>query len=150
MNDLRELYQSVILDHNKSPRNFGEIAAANRHAEGDNPLCGDQIAVQVALEDGVVKDVGFVGQGCAISTASASLMTEAVKGRPTEEVMRLFEDFHTLVTNDPKSEPDGEKLGKLAVFGGVREFPMRVKCASLCWHTLRAALAASDETVTTE
>ena len=150
MNDLRELYQSVILDHNKSPRNFGEIEAANRHAEGDNPLCGDQISLHVAVEDGVVKDVGFVGQGCAISTASASLMTEAVKGRPTEEVMRLFEDFHTLVTSNPTREPNGEKLGKLAVFSGVREFPMRVKFASLCWHTLRAALGASEETVTTE
>ena len=150
MNDLRELYQSVILDHNKSPRNTGRPVDSNRHAEGDNPLCGDQIAVHVTFEDGVVRDVGFVGQGCAISTASASLMTEAVKGRSSDEVMRLFETFHALVTSDPRSEPEAGSLGKLSVFGGVREFPMRVKCATLGWHTLRAALAGSGETVTTE
>ena len=150
MSDLRELYQSVILDHNKSPRNFGEPEASNRHAEGDNPLCGDQISVHVALEDGVVRDVGFVGQGCAISTASASLMTEAVKGRSADDAMMLFERFHTLVTSDPNSEPGAGDLGKLAVFAGVHEFPMRVKCATLAWHTLRAAITNSAETVTTE
>ena len=150
MSELRELYQSVILDHNKSPRNFGEPAGSNRHAEGDNPLCGDHISVYVSFEDGVVRDVGFVGQGCAISTASASLMTEAVKGHSEQDVQQLFEGFHNLVTSDPTSEPETDHLGKLAVFGGVREFPMRVKCATLSWHTLRAALDASGETVTTE
>jgi nitrogen fixation NifU-like protein len=150
MSELRELYQSVILDHNKSPRNVGEPAGANRHAEGDNPLCGDQISVHVALRDGVVEDVGFVGKGCAISTASASLMSEAVKGRPVDEVTKIFEAFHALVTSDPRVEPDTSGLGKLAVFAGVREFPVRVKCATLCWHTLRAALAGGGETVSTE
>ena len=150
MSELRELYQSVILDHNKSPRNFGEPAGSNRHAEGDNPLCGDHISVHVSFEDGVVRDVGFVGQGCAISTASASLMTEAIKGRSEQDVQQLFEGFHNLVTSDPTGKPEIGDLGKLAVFAGVREFPMRVKCATLSWHTLRAALGASGEMVTTE
>lgn len=148
--ELRELYQSVILDHNKSPRNVGAPEASNRSARGDNPLCGDQITVHVRLEDGEVKGVGFEGQGCAISTAAASLMTEAVKGRPTDEVERIFQDFHELVTSDPRSEPETGDLGKLSVFAGVREFPMRVKCATLAWHTLRAALEGSDATVSTE
>jgi nitrogen fixation NifU-like protein len=150
MSELRELYQSVILDHNKRPRNFGEPEGADRSADGDNPLCGDKITVHVGLEDGVVRDVGFVGEGCAISTASASLMTEAVKGKSAEEVERLFAGFHALVTSDPRSEPAVEGLGKLEVFAGVREFPMRVKCATLGWHTLRAALQGSGETVSTE
>ncbi|MGH0033327.1 MAG: Fe-S cluster assembly sulfur transfer protein SufU [Myxococcota bacterium] len=150
MSELRELYQSVILDHNKSPRNFGAPDDANRHAEGDNPLCGDHVTVHVRLEDGVVAGVGFEGQGCAISTASASLMTEAVKGRSVEEVEKLFDAFHTLVTSDPRSEPDPDGLGKLAVFAGVREFPMRVKCSTLGWHTLRAALHGEDAPVSTE
>lgn len=150
MSELRELYQSVILDHNKSPRNFGAPDASNRKAEGDNPLCGDQITVHVRLEDGVVEGIGFEGQGCAISTASASLMTEAVKGRSREEVERIFEKFHELVTSDPRSEPEIGELGKLSVFAGVREFPMRVKCATLSWHTLRAALEGADAPVSTE
>jgi nitrogen fixation NifU-like protein len=141
MSELRELYQSVILDHNKKPRNFGTPEGANHHAEGNNPLCGDQLSVHVLLENGVVKDVGFEGQGCAISKASASLMTEAVKGRSVEEAEKIFEAFHELVTSDPRNAPEDGDLGKLAVFGGVREFPMRVKCATLCWHTLRSALA---------
>jgi len=140
MSELRELYQSVILDHNKRPRNFGVPANANHRAEGNNPLCGDQLAVHVFLEDGVVRDVGFEGQGCAISKASASLMTEAVKGRSAAEAEKIFGAFHALVTSDPREEPEIGDLGKLAVFGGVREFPMRVKCATLCWHTLRSAL----------
>jgi nitrogen fixation protein NifU and related proteins len=141
MSELRELYQSVILDHNKHPRNQGTPPGANRHAEGHNPLCGDRLSVHVALDAGVVKDVGFEGQGCAISKASASLMTEAIKGRSTAEAEALFREFHELVTSDPRTTPDTSRLGKLAVFGGVREFPIRVKCATLCWHTLRSALA---------
>ena len=150
MSELRELYQSVILDHNRKPRNAGVPSGANQSAEGDNPLCGDRITVHVAVEDGVLKDVGFVGEGCAISTASASLMTEAVKGRSAEEVERLFEEFHALVTSSLQSEAEVGNLGKLRVFSGVREFPMRVKCATLSWHTLRAALSESHATVTTE
>jgi nitrogen fixation NifU-like protein len=140
----------VILDHNRKPRNARVPEGANRHADGDNPLCGDKITVHVALEDGVVADVGFVGEGCAISTASASLMTEAVKGRPAEEVEQLFERFHALVTGSLDGESGADELGKLRVFGGVREFPMRVKCATLGWHTLRAALEGSDATASTE
>jgi nitrogen fixation NifU-like protein len=150
MSELRELYQSVILDHNRKPRNARVPEGANRRADGDNPLCGDKIAVHVTVEDGVVKDVGFVGEGCAISTASASLMTQAVKGRSADEVDQLFERFHALVTSSPQDEPDTDELGKLKVFAGVREFPMRVKCATLGWHTLKAALDEPGATVTTE
>jgi nitrogen fixation NifU-like protein len=140
MSDLRELYQSVILDHNKAPRNFRRPPAANRVARGQNPLCGDELTVYLQVDDGVVRDAAFEGSGCAISTASASLMTEGVKGRRVEDVEKLFDGFHRLVTSDP-TEPVGEEgLGKLAVFGGVREFPVRVKCATLAWHALRAAL----------
>jgi nitrogen fixation NifU-like protein len=150
MSDLRELYQSVILDHNKAPRNFRRPADANRTAQGNNPLCGDQLTVFLDLENGVVKDAAFEGSGCAISTASASLMTESVKGRRVEDVIKLFDGFHRLVTSDPASPPADEGLGKLAVFGGVREFPVRVKCATLAWHTLRAALEGSAVPATTE
>jgi nitrogen fixation protein NifU and related proteins len=146
--DLRELYQTVILDHNKRPRNQGSPPDANRHAEGHNPLCGDRLSVHVTVDGGVVKDVGFEGQGCAISKASASLMTEAIKGRPIAEAERLFRAFHELVTSDPRVAPDTSQLGKLAVFGGVREFPIRVKCATLCWHTLNSALADGGEVST--
>jgi nitrogen fixation NifU-like protein len=150
MSELRELYQSVILDHNKRPRNFGEPPNADHSADGDNPLCGDKITVHVAVKDDVVTEVGFVGEGCAISTASASLMTEAVKGLGVDGVARLFEEFHALVTSGPQSEPALGGLGKLQVFAGVREFPMRVMCATLGWHTLRAALEGTDRTVSTE
>lgn len=150
MSDLRELYQSVILDHNKAPRNFRHPASANRSAEGHNPLCGDQLTVYLTLENGLVKDVAFEGSGCAISTASASLMTEGVKGRRAEEVEKMFEGFHRLVTSDPAAPADAAGLGKLAVFGGVREFPVRVKCATLAWHTLLAALHGSTAPATTE
>ncbi len=150
MSDLRELYQTVILDHNKSPRNFRVPESANCSARGDNPLCGDKITVHLAIEDDTVEDVGFVGAGCAISTASASLMTQAVKGRSLAEVEKLFEGFHEMVTSSPLELADGSGLGKLAVFAGVREFPIRVKCATLAWHTLRAAAAGSGETVSTE
>ena len=148
--DVRELYQSTILDHNKRPRNYRVPERANREARGDNPLCGDKITVHVLVEDGVVKDVGFQGSGCAISRASASLMTEAVKGRRLEEVEALFERFHGLVTGPPTGPVDLSGLGKLAVFSGVREYPVRVKCATLAWHTLKAAMDGGDKSVTTE
>jgi nitrogen fixation NifU-like protein len=150
MSDLRELYQTTILDHNKQPRNFRVPEGANRSAAGHNPLCGDRVAVHLVLEDGVVKDVGFQGSGCAISTASASLMTQAVKGRSVAEVRKLFDAFHALLTSDPQQEIDADGVGKLAVFAGVREYPVRVKCATLAWHTLRTALEGGRETVRTE
>jgi nitrogen fixation NifU-like protein len=150
MSELRELYQSVILDHNKRPRNFGAAEGANRSANGFNPLCGDKITVTLVLEDGVVTDVAFDGAGCAISTASASLMTESIKGKSVDEALQLFAGFHGLVTGDPKVEVDASGLGKLAVFGGVREFPVRVKCATLAWHTMKSALEGSDEIAKTE
>jgi nitrogen fixation NifU-like protein len=150
MSELRELYQSVILDHNKRPRNFGEVEGANRSADGFNPLCGDKITVTLDLEDDVVKDVAFDGAGCAISTASASLMTESIKGKTIDEALRLFEGFHELVTSSPKIEVDASGLGKLTVFGGVREFPVRVKCATLAWHTMKSALEGSGEIAKTE
>jgi nitrogen fixation NifU-like protein len=146
MSDLRDLYQEVILDHNRRPRNFGPLPAANRRAEGHNPLCGDRVTVYLDVEGGRIQGVSFEGAGCAISTASASLMTEALKGRSVEEARSLFHGFHELVTQGE----EGEDLGKLAVFTGVREYPMRVKCATLAWHTLMAALDAKDQPVTTE
>jgi nitrogen fixation NifU-like protein len=149
MSDLRELYQEVILDHNKRPRNFGPLAEANRRAEGRNPLCGDHLSVQIDVEGGVIKNVAFEGAGCAISRASASLMTDAVKGKPVEEAERMFEEFHQMVTSGVEEAVE-ESLGKLAVFCGVREFPSRVKCASLAWHTLHAALEAKGEAASTE
>ena len=148
--DLRELYQEVILDHGKNPRNFRHPPDANRQARGDNPMCGDRVTVHVRLADGVVADVGFQGNGCAISTASASLMTQAVKGRSVDDVQKLFDSFHELVTSDPSRPVDEASVGKLAVLAGVREYPVRVKCATLAWHTLRAALAGGAATVKTE
>ena len=148
--ELRELYQTTILDHNKRPRNFRQPEDANRKADGVNPLCGDEVTVYLRLADGVVEDVAFQGTGCAISKSAASLMTEAVKGRPVAEALGLFERFTELVTGDPQAEPSTEALGKLAVFAGVREFPVRVKCATLPWHTLRAAIEERDEPVKTE
>ncbi len=150
MSDLRELYQTTILDHNKHPRNFGRLPDANREARGDNPLCGDKITVYLELDGENISDVSFEGSGCAISKASASMMTERLKGQPLAEAERLFEEFKELVTSDPTVPPDTEGLGKLAIFAGVREFPMRVKCATLAWHTLRAAVAGNGETVKTE
>jgi nitrogen fixation NifU-like protein len=147
MSELRELYQTTILDHNKSPRNFRVPAGANRRADGNNPLCGDAITVHVALDGETLRDVGFEGSGCAISTASASLMTQAVKGRSRDEALGLFDAFHELLT---EGGAPGAELGKLAVFAGVREFPMRVKCATLAWHTLRNALEGRHETAKTE
>jgi nitrogen fixation NifU-like protein len=147
MSELRELYQTTILDHNKSPRNFRVPEGATGRADGHNPLCGDKISVYVAIGDGAVRDIGFQGSGCAISTASASLMTQAVKGRPVAEALRLFEEFHALLTSGGEAS---EALGKLAVFAGVREYPMRVKCATLAWHTLRNALEGKQEAAKTE
>jgi nitrogen fixation NifU-like protein len=149
MDDLRELYQEVILDHNKRPRNFGVLEEATHRADGHNPLCGDLLSVYVVIDGDEVKDVRFEGSGCAISTASASLMTEAIKGKSREEAEVLFQDFHELLTGDPSEAGEASsQLGKLAVFSGVREFPVRVKCATLAWHTLKSALEGSDEATT--
>jgi nitrogen fixation NifU-like protein len=153
MSDLRDLYQQVILDHQRRPRNFRkQDSPGARHVEGFNPLCGDKITVYVTIEGDIVKDVSFEGSGCAISTASASMMTDALKGKTRAEAERLFKRFQELVTADPHARvADEEELGKLAVFSGVREFPLRVKCATLAWHTVRAALAGAQErTVSTE
>lgn len=148
MSDLRDLYQEVIVDHSKRPRNYGKPAAVHRHADGDNPLCGDTVTVYLTVEGGKVTDVRFEGRGCAISMASASLMTEAVQGKTVAEVRALFEHFHRLVTG--KDEFPDDTLDKLAVFEGVRDYPVRVKCATLPWHTLVAALESRAEPVSTE
>jgi nitrogen fixation NifU-like protein len=150
MSDLRELYQELIIDHSKRPRNFKVLEAANRKLEGYNPLCGDKITVFLELEHERVKNVSFQGSGCAISTASASVMTESVKGKTLAEAEALFEIFHQMVTGKPPDAENAPELGKLAVFSGVSEFPARVKCASLAWHTLRAALQGRGDTVSTE
>jgi len=150
MSDLRELYQEVILDHGRQPRNFRAITGATADAEGFNPLCGDRVHVYVTKSDDRLEDVAFTGDGCAISKASASLMTQSVKGRTTDEFERLFEEFHGLVTGRAAAVEGAPDLGKLAAFSGVAEFPVRVKCASLAWHTLRAALAGRPDPVTTE
>lgn len=150
MSDLRDLYQEVILDHHKKPRNFQRLEHANRQADGYNPLCGDKLSVFMHVENGILKDIGFIGTGCAISTASASMMTESLKGKTESEAKAIFERFHLLVTNHSDPLPDPSTLGKLAVFSGVREYPVRVKCATLAWHTMRAALEGSRETVATE
>ncbi len=146
--DLRDLYQEVILDHNRRPRNFGTLPDANRSAEGNNPLCGDRITVHLRVEDDRVQGISFQGSGCAISTASASLMTDALQGKTVAEAHELFRGFHELVTRG--REGDLEEMGKLAVFEGVREFPIRVKCATLAWHTLEAALRQQDQPISTE
>jgi nitrogen fixation NifU-like protein len=147
ISDLRELYQEVILDHNKRPRNF-RVIADGRKAEGYNPLCGDRITVYLSLNNGVITDASFQGSGCAISKASASLMTDSVKGKTLAEAEALFERFQQMIT--AQSGTGVEDLGKLSVLAGVRQFPVRVKCASLAWHTLRAAAAARNEIVSTE
>jgi nitrogen fixation NifU-like protein len=152
MSELRELYQEVILDHSKRPRNFRALPEANRRAEGFNPVCGDKATVFVRLEGDVVKDVTFKGAGCSISTASASMMTETVKGKTRAEAEALFTRFHDLITGDPTRAGEGAapELGKLAAFSGVCEFPVRVKCAALPWQTLKAALQGEGEPVSTE
>jgi len=144
--NLRELYQEVIFDHNRQPRNFHSMPEADHQADGHNPLCGDQLTVFLRIENGVIEDASFVGHGCAISTASASLMTEAVRGKPVEEVEALFRDFHALLTD----VPPGRDFGKLAALAGVREFPARVKCATLAWHTLHNAIAGEHDPARTE
>lgn len=149
MSDLRELYQQVILDHNKNPRNFHELPHPTRTVDGYNPLCGDHYQIQVEIDDGTIKDIGFTGNGCAISKASASVMSSTLKGKTTEEAHRLFDVFHKLVTGEPGSLSTAE-LGRLAAFSGVSEFPARVKCASLPWHTLNSAIEGDKETVSTE
>src|ERR1051325_4768983 len=146
MSELSELYQQVILDHNKKPRNFRKLENANYSAEGFNPLCGDQLTVYLDLENDLLKDVGFEGSGCAISKAAASMMTQAVKGKSREEVERLLDEFHRMVTGELDEEREENALGRLKIFAGVREFPARVKCASLPWHTLHAALAGEGAT----
>ncbi len=148
--ELRELYQQVILDHNKSPRNYNKMENPTQEAEGYNPLCGDILKVYLKVEDNIVKEVSFQGSGCAISKASASLMTSIIKGKTKEEAEKIFKDFHDLITGKFDENPDKDKLGKLNVFAGVKEFPVRVKCASLAWHTMKSALNKEDKKVTTE
>jgi nitrogen fixation protein NifU and related proteins len=147
MSELRELYQQVILDHNRKPRNFRKIESANRTAEGYNPLCGDQITLYLDVKDGVIKDAAFQGSGCAISKAAASMMTESVISKPEAEAETLFQRVHSMLIGENGT---GAGVGKLAVFAGIREFPSRVKCVTLAWHTLQAALAGAAEPVSTE
>jgi nitrogen fixation NifU-like protein len=147
--DLKDLYRDVIVDHNRNPRNFGKLDPSDAHADGHNPLCGDRLTIYANLDGDRLQEVKFEGSGCAISVASASLLTEAVRGKTLPEFEHLFEDVHSLLT-EHESSVDPGKLGKLAALSGVREFPARVKCASLCWHTLRAALQHADKPATTE
>ena len=149
MSDLRELYQQVILDHNKSPRNFRELSNPTGRVEGYNPLCGDHYTIFVQVDGDTIKDLSFTGSGCAISKASASVMSSTLKGKSKEDASRLFDTFHKLVTGDT-SGLDAADLGRLAAFSGVSEFPVRVKCATLPWHTLRTALQGEKDTVSTE
>jgi nitrogen fixation NifU-like protein len=148
MSELSDLYQEVILEHNKNPRNFREIENADKFAEGHNPLCGDQLKLYLMMEDDTVKDVAFKGSGCAISKASASMMTQVIKGKSREEAEILFDEFHKMVLGEMDEEREENRLGKLKIFAGVREFPARVKCASLSWHTLHAALNNETEVST--
>lgn len=148
MSELNDLYQEVILDHNKNPRNFREIENADKQADGNNPLCGDQLKVFIKMDGEKVGDVAFVGSGCAISKASASMMTQTVKGKTKEEAERIFDEFHRMVTGKLDIETDENILGKLRIFAGVLEFPARVKCASLSWHTVNAALNDEEEVST--
>ena len=149
MSELSDLYQDTILEHNKNPRNFRAIEGADREADGNNPLCGDALRVYVKMDGDTVSDVAFKGSGCAISKASASMMTQTVKGKTRDEAEKLFEEFHSMVTGGLDVETEENHLGKLKIFAGVLEFPARVKCASLSWHTLNAALHG-EEVVTTE
>ena len=148
MSELSELYQQVILDHNKKPRNFRKLENPDRSAEGYNPLCGDQLTVYVNLTDDSVREIAFEGSGCAISKAAASMMTQAVKGKSKEQIDELFKEFHSMVTGELDEETDENHLGNLKIFAGVREFPVRVKCATLPWHTMHAALHNQDRVST--
>jgi nitrogen fixation protein NifU and related proteins len=148
MADLRELYQELILEHSKAPRNYRDLAGADHRAEGYNPLCGDRYTVSVQMQGDSIRDVAFQGSGCAISKASASMMTQSVKGKTKQEAKELFEQFHRTVTGDQSA--DSADLGKLVVFAGVSEFPSRVKCATLAWHTLQAALEGNQDAISTE
>ena len=148
MSELYELYQQVILDHNKKPRNFHKLETANRTAEGYNPLCGDQLHIYLEVEDDQVKDISFEGTGCAIFKASASMMTQAVKGKTKRQTEELFQEFHKLLTGEMDAEAEDSQLGKLRIFTGVREYPVRVKCATLSWHTMRAALEGEEKATT--
>lgn len=150
MSELSDLYQDVILDHNRSPRNFRVLADANHRADGFNPLCGDKVTVFLKLDGDRIVDVTFQGSGCAISTASASLATAALKGKTIAEADALFALFHDMVTSDPTAEAQIDGLGKLAAFAGVREFPTRIKCATLVWHTIKSAMKDESEVVSTE
>jgi len=150
MSELRDLYQQVIIDHSRKPRNFRALPHPTRHAEGFNPLCGDRVTVEVDVTDDTIRDIGFQGSGCAISKASASMMTADLKGKTVAEAETAFGRFHAMVTDGEPSDEAAEGMGKLAVFAGVREFPSRIKCATLPWHTLRAALAGGNAPVSTE
>jgi nitrogen fixation protein NifU and related proteins len=148
--DLGDLYQEIILEHSKAPRNFRKPATANQEAEGYNPLCGDRCTVYLDVEDGAIKEIGFQGSGCAISRASASMMTQSVKGKSKAEAAKIFDQFHRLVTGDKEAVANASEMGKLAAFAGVSKFPARVKCATLAWHTLQSALEGKHEAVSTE
>ncbi len=150
MGELSELYQEVILEHSKAPRNYRRLESANRQAEGYNPLCGDRCTVYIDYEGDAIREIGFQGSGCAISKASASMMTQMLKGKTKEEAVKLFEQFHHLVTGDEDALAHADDLGKLKVFAGVSKFPARVKCATLAWHTLQSALEGKQEAVSTE
>lgn len=151
MFDLKDLYQEVIIDHNRSPRNFGKLESPTQVAEGYNPLCGDKLNLYLTTEDDLITDVSFDGSGCAISVASASLMTDSLKGKSIKEAEQLFENFHNLIMNEENPEKEQiQSLGKLAALAGVKEYPARVKCATLCWHTLHSALQGDKRSATTE
>ena len=150
MADLDELYQELILDHTKHPRNFGKLEVASHKAVGDNPLCGDRVAISLKIDNGLINDICFEGKGCAISTASASMMTEFLKGKKVEEFYLTFDLFHNLVTGKLDGSDQLEEIGKLIAFRGVADFPIRVKCATLAWHTFKAAIDSQEQLVTTE
>lgn len=149
-NELNDLYQQVILDHNKNPRNYGQIPIKTNSLKGHNPLCGDLIIINLLIEENIIKDISFEGNGCAISKASASIMTTLVKGKTVSEAMELFEQFQELITSDINKEVDSEKLGKIAVFAGVRQYPSRIKCANLAWHTFKNAIENKNLEVSTD
>ena len=150
MFDIKDLYQDIIVDHNRSPRNFRKMENANRSADGYNPLCGDKLTIFLKIENGIVEDVSFEGSGCAISIASASLMTQQIKGKTEEEANAIFNDFHAMVTDESDEIGDFETMGKLAALAGVKQYPSRIKCATLCWHTLNAAIKRAEDIVATE